>query len=187
MKTILMAASALSLLAAPAAFAQSVSTVNVGGSVGALCGLGNQSGGGVSAPTTNVALGSMIDGNGFLNVGSQEISFGNVWCNNAATVNLTVGALTTGTLNTDPSSFTNTLDMHLAPLSNGKSVLVYLGATEAHTGAPLTNNTAGAFESGVNDYSKAVLSVSLPAGTAGNDRPVAGTYSGSIVLSVSTS
>lgn len=186
MKKILMTAAAVAMLAAPAFAQDASSTVTVGGSVAPACGNGNQSGGGIEAPTTNVALGEMADSNGFLSVAEQTINFGNTWCNAAATVDLDVSQLTNSATNTDPSSFVGALDMVLTKLGNGKGILVYVGdPAEVRSGDEVVTASPGAFETGTNDYASALLNVTLPEGTAGNDRPLAGTWSGSIVFTAS--
>ncbi|RYF92627.1 MAG: hypothetical protein EON95_11745, partial [Caulobacteraceae bacterium] len=97
MKRIILAAVAVSALAvSPAAFAASASaTVTVGGTVTKSCGNGNQSGGGVAAPST-VVLGEMVDANGQLAVTEKTITFGNTWCNGPANLAVTVSALDSG-------------------------------------------------------------------------------------------
>lgn len=186
MKKILIAAAALSTLAAPA-FAQTTQNVAVTGSVAKQCGLGNQSGGGTGGYTPTLALGSLVDGNGQLSVTPQNIGFGNVWCNGPASVSLSATALQSdSTAPFDSSSFVNKLDLIVDGTGLSGSIFSYLGAaTQVRTGAPATNNVAGAFETGTNNYQKARVSVALPTGTVGNDRPVAGGYSGSITLTVS--
>src|SRR5690606_27729910 len=96
-KTILMAASALSLMAAPAAFAQETSTIVVNGSVAGMCGVGGQSGGGVVVGNTPVELGSLIDGNGQLNVAETDLQFDNMWCNGPASLEISASALSNPT------------------------------------------------------------------------------------------
>lgn len=193
MKKILIAAAALSTLAAPAfAQVQSAATVPVNvavsGTVAPLCGLGNQSGGGTGGYTPTLALGSLIDGNGQLNVAAQNIGFGNVWCNSAATVTLSTTQLKTTTANTDPGSFTNALDLIIDGQTglNG-SVFAYLGgATQVTPTASASNSTLGAFETGTGKYQSARVSVALPSTSTSGDRPVAGAYKGTITLKVLT-
>lgn len=189
MKKILIAAAALSTLAAPAFAQQTVSqNVAVTGSVFKQCGLGNQSGGGTGGYTPTLALGNLVDGNGQLKTISEVIGFGNVWCNSAATVELSTTQLTTSTPNLDTGSFTDKLDLIVdgATGLNG-SVFAYLGAaTQVTPSAPASNSTAAAFETGTGRFQSARVRVALPVGTAGNDRPVAGSYAGTITLKVST-
>jgi len=182
MKTILMAASALSLLAAPA-LAQESSTVTVNGSVALQCGVGNGSGGGDGAPSV-VTITEMTDADGFLSIPAQAIEFGNIWCNGAgASMTLAVSALQHDTIadgTFDASSFINKVNMHVET----GNILAYFGGGAAHTGAPLTATSAGAFETGQDAWDNASLTFSNP---SGNDRPLAGSYSGSVVLTVSPS
>lgn len=185
MKTILMAASALSLLAAPA-FAQSTgsSSVVVNGSVAGMCGVGNQSGGGTTTGNTPVSLGSLIDGDGFLSVAAKTIDFGNMWCNKAATLTVSASILQGDQpVGPDTGSFVNQLDMHVS----GAVLDTYMGGAVAHTGTDAVASIGHAFETGTGTYSKATLNVTLPAGTVGNDRPVAGAYTGTVTFTASAS
>jgi len=183
-KTILMAASALSLLAAPA-FAQTGSSqIVVNGTVAGMCGAGNQSGGGTTTGNTPVNLGSLIDSNGQLSVAATTIDFGNMWCNKSA--NLTVSASVlqgNQPVGPDSGSFVNALDM----IVTGAVIDTYMGGGQARTGAPKTAAIGHAFETGTGTYSKATLNVALPAGTSGNDRPVAGDYTGTVTFTASVS
>ena len=185
MKTILMAASALSLLAAPAAFAQDGSSaIVVNGSVAGMCGAGNQSGGGTTTGNTPVALGSLIDGNGQLSVAATEIDFGNMWCNAPADLTVSASILQgSNPVGPDSTSFVNQLDMHVS----GAVIDTYMGGGTASTGADLSASIGHAFETGTGPYSKATLNVTLPAGTSGNDRPVAGDYTGTVTFTASVS
>lgn len=202
MKKILLGAAALSMLAAPA-FAQTGAiggttppaapttqsqNVVVNGTVAKQCGLGNQSGGGTGGYTPTLDLGSLVDGNGQLSVTPKNIGFGNVWCNSAATVVLSATQLKTTATNTDPSSFTNALDLIVDGTTglNG-SIFAYLGgATQMRSGTDVSATTLGAFETGIGRFQSARVGVALPTGTAGNDRPIAGAYTGTITLKVST-
>jgi hypothetical protein len=190
MKKILLGAAALSMLAAPA-FAQSTQSQNVvvNGSVAPLCGLGNQSGGGTGGYTPTLSLGSLVDGNGQLRSISENIGFGNVWCNSKTVLTLGATKLTTQTLLSDPSSFVNELDLIVdSDTGEGGSIFPYFGtATQVRSGATITNNLGGDFETGIGKYQKARVRVALPTGTVGNDRPVAGAYTGSITLNVTAS
>ena len=185
MKTILMAASALSLLAAPAAFAQDGSSaIVVNGSVAGMCGAGNQSGGGTTTGNTPVELGSLIDGDGFLSVAAKTIDFGNMWCNAPADLTVSASILQGDQpVGPDSSSFVNQLDMHVS----GAVIDTYMGGGTASTGSDLSASIGHAFETGTGTYSKATLNVSLPAGTSGNDRPVAGDYTGTVTFTASVS
>lgn len=185
MKTIVIAAAAASLLAAPA-FAQTTRSVDVTGNVAKLCGLDNQSGGGTGGYTPTVALGSLVNNNGQLDVAPRNIGFGNVWCNAPATLTLAASKLTTATSVTDTASFTNKLDLVVDNATgDGGSIFAYLGgAASARSEAPVSYALNQEFETGIGRFSRARLSVALPTGTVGNDRPVAGAYTGSVTLTV---
>lgn len=195
MKTTLIAAAALSLLAAPA-FAQvgpvgpgpstASQTVAVTGSVAKLCGLGNQSGGGTGGHTATVALGSIVDANGQLAVAPQNIGFGNVWCNAPASVTLSATQLTTTSPVTDTSSFVNALDLIVDnDTGTGGSIFAYLGSATSIRSSSISHALNQEFETGTGRFTQARLSVALPASVSGNDRPVAGSYTGSITFKVS--
>ena len=180
MKRIILAAVAVSALAlAPQAFAAGASAqVTVGGSVAGACGNGNQSGGGVASPS-NVLLGNLVDANGQLSVAEQTITFGNTWCNGPASLSVTATALDSGQPTpADAGSFVSKLDM----VVTGKLIDTYMGGGVAKTGAPKNAIINQAFETGTGQYAEGKLNVTLPAGTVGNDRPVAGTYSGTVTL-----
>lgn len=183
-KTILMAASALSLLAAPAFAQVGTSTLVVNGEVAGMCGAGNQSGGGTTTGNTPVELGSLIDGNGHLNVAATQIDFGNMWCNAPADLTVSASILQgSNPVGPDTTSFVNQLDMHVS----GAVIDTYMGGGTASTGTDLVASIGHAFETGTGAYSKATLNVSLPAGTSGNDRPVAGDYTGTVTFTASVS
>lgn len=179
MKRIILAAVAVSALAvSPAAFAASANaTVTVGGQVTASCGNGNQSGGGVASPSV-VALGEMVDGNGQLAVTEKTITFGNTWCNGPANLTVAVSDLDSGITPADASSFVGKLNM----VVTGKMIDTYMGGGSATSNTDKTAAIAQAFETGTGQYAEGKLNVTLPVGTVGNDRPVAGTYSGTVVF-----
>lgn len=182
-KTILMAASALSLLAAPAFAQDGVSTLVINGEVGQMCGAGNQSGGGTTTGNTPVELGSLIDADGHLDVAAKTIDFGNMWCNAPATLTVSASILQgSNPVGTDVNSFVNQLDM----IVTGAVIDTYMGGGQARTGTDKVATIGQAFETGTGPYSKATLNVALPAGTSGNDRPVAGDYTGTVTFTAST-
>lgn len=188
MKKIALAASVLTLIASPA-FAQSTQTVTVNGSVAKQCGLGNQSGGGSGGHTPTVTMNNITDGNGFLNTNaSVNIGFGNVWCNGPASLSLAPTSFANDTPVTDANSFVNKLDMIVdGGETPARSILVYFGGGVATTAAPKTFSIPQEFETGTGDFQTARVRLALPSGTAGNDRPIAGAYSGSVILTVSPS
>ena len=189
MKTALIAATALSLLAAPA-FAQSASsTVNLGGTVAKLCGTGNHISGASVNPLWeqgDISGIAMTDAEGQFNgYVSGNRSFGNMWCNTAANVALTVTPFSTGNSTTDTGSFANSFDVKVTTNTSVYWNNNNPGGIVQTAGAPITVSgpTAGAFETGLGQYSGMVVEILPEIGSGGNNkRPVAGTYAGSITL-----
>lgn len=194
MKAILASAAALALVAsAGAASAQAPSrSVDVNGTVDRQCGVGNHSGGGNQGHTPTLTISDMTDADGFLDTTTTHaIGFGNVWCNGAATLTLTASALTHDTITGgfDARSFTNSVDMEVSAGAYGnRSILLYFGNGVATTTQPLSRPTTGAFETGGDDFQRASVRLVRPADSdGGNDRPLAGDYSGTITLTASVS
>jgi hypothetical protein len=195
MKKILIATVAIASIlgAASAASAETASqAIVVGATVGNQCGLGNQSGGGVSNPSTPIALGEIADSDGFLDTSvGATLNFGNVWCNSAATVSMEVTALTTSSPNTDPSSFLSSVDMVVDNSDGGGWIGQYIVggpssiASNGTTNGFASGSTPGAFETGSGQYAEANLHLAYPAGHPGNDRPLAGTWSGTVTFTAS--
>ena len=177
MKRLLIAAAALSFVAGPSLAQAAGSVALIGGSVGGKCG---------TTGSSSVDLGSLIDAQGFLSVADRAIDFGEMWCNAPADLSLEVQALQGDQpVGPDASSFVNRLDM---TVSGGVADTYFGGAVSTGAGgvAGQANGTTGfAFSTGAS--APANLSIDLPAGTAGNDRPVAGDYSGSITFTASVS
>lgn len=190
MKTALIAATALSLLAAPAAFAQvpasASSTVNLGGTVDELCGVGNHASGASVDPDWaqgDISGIDIVDGNGqFVPYISGQRSFGNMWCNTAATVALSVSSFSNGnSAPADAGSFANSFNVKVTTDTS-----VYFNAntpggvvtSNGATAGTASGNTNGAFETGLRRYSGMIIEI-LP---EGNKRPEAGTYSAAITL-----
>ncbi|MCC7267263.1 MAG: hypothetical protein IT546_07970 [Caulobacteraceae bacterium] len=190
-------ASALSLLMATSASAAgpSPSPINipVNGNVPAACGVGHQSGGGPGpgySLTANVALGDITDANGFLSVADKTINFGNIWCNGGATLTLAVTPLSTTTPLTDPDSFDSSFAMEVTKGALTKSIFSYFGgptqvSSTATTPGSLVYANPAAFETGGAGYAEAILRVLAPT-SGGNDRPMAGAYTGSVTLTVTS-
>ena len=176
MQRLLIAAAALSFVAGPS-LAQDAGSISViGGTVGGKCG---------TTGSSSVDLGPLIDTNGFLSVAYRAIDFGEMWCNAPADLTMEVQALQGDGPVGDASSFVNRLDMIV---SGGVLDAYFGGALRTGPGgvAALANGSTGfAFSTGAS--APASLSVELPAGTTGNDRPVAGDYSGSITFTASVS
>ena len=182
MKTVLIAATALSLLAAPA-FAQSASsTVNLAGTVDKLCGTGNHiSGAAADADWAQTDAEGQF--NGFT---SGQRSFGNMWCNTAANVSLSVTSFSTAAPVADTGSFANSFNVKVTTdtsvyfnANNPGGVVQSSGATAGNASGP----TGGAFETGLRRYSGMIVEILPQAGSGGNaKRPIAGNYTGSITL-----
>ena len=188
MKTVLIAATALSLLAAPA-FAQSASsTVNLAGTVAKLCGTGNHISGASADPDWaqgDITAIPMTDAEGQFNgFTSGQRSFGNMWCNTAANVSLSVTSFSTAAPVSDTGSFANSFDVKVTTdtsvyfnANNPGGVVQSNGATAGSASGP----TGGAFETGLRRYSGMIVEILPQAGSGGNaKRPIAGNYTGSI-------
>ena len=185
MKTLFAAVSAIGLLASTPAFAQSTATgeILLGATVAPACGAGNHKSGAASAAGWDQADISvnLADGNGqFAGQTFTDRSFGNVWCNGAANVTLSVGALTSTSTSTDTGSFTNrfdvvvTTDAGVYVNAGQNAVLSTVG--EAGGVKSLTGATGGAFETGLQRFGGADSIVVLADAT--NRRAVAGQYAG---------
>ena len=198
MKTLLVAASAIGLLASTPAFAAE-SQVDITGTVTKACGVGNHHAGGDSNAgwdQSDIVIPNLVDGNGELDSSQTTInnrSFGNIWCNAPATITLEVGSLAVdGDRNAAPpadaSSFTNNFDLKITgnfgghAFSNDPSTLALDTSAEADGVADLTKSTTGAFETGSGQYSGFNVQILNP----GNQRPVAGTYKGYVKVTATT-
>lgn len=194
MKKFLFAASAIGLLAASPAFAQSSNTVSLSGTVAKACGVGNHiSGSGTASGWTagNVSGIVLTDGNGQFNtpVDIANRSFGNLWCNAPANVSIEVTPFATTNSTLDTGSFRNSFEVQITTRA-----VVYTGATDAPTvlssnNAPTTGNSGQAFETGTGAYGGASLIRIVPAARSGggNYRPVAGDYTGSVKITATVS
>ena len=189
MKNLLIATAALSLLAAPALAQSGPTDLPLTGSVTAQCGGGDDG-------LNNFLLipGDLTDSDGRLSVGPQTINLTGLWCNGPADVVMFATPLIqlgdgsdplTGTATAIPPGvpFVNTLDLQI---SGG--AVSYFGATTLVSSplsgpAPvgLTTTTTEAFS--MPDSASTVL-ITLPAGAASTDRPLAGDYVGIILLAV---
>jgi len=196
MKTLFAAVSAIGLLAASPAYAQSAEgEIALNATVAPACGVGNHlsgassaSGWGQSDLTVNLA-----NGNGQFNGKTyNDRSFGNVWCNTTANVTISVAALTSTNADTttDTGSFTDRFDVRVVTDAG-----VYIGAGEDYeistvgTGGVVTvgtgTQTTGAFETGLKNYGGADVIEILKDPL--NRRAVAGDYSGYVKFSASVS
>jgi spore coat protein U-like protein len=184
MKIALMAASALAMIAAPA-FAQNQTTVNVTGSVAALCGAGGHSSGGTSSnQIVPVNAGALSDSDGRVDAKTVNFNLANLWCNGPASLSVKVNPLMHTSI-TDPatydsSSFFNRIDMSF---SGQLTSLYFPGGTgdtsSAGTGQYNATRTS-AFETGSGTYAAATLTLIAPS----QDRPLAGDYAGTVVVTV---
>ena len=191
MKTLLVAASALGLLASAPAMA-ATGEIALNATVAPACGTGNHLSGADSAPgwdQDDITV-SLADGNGqFDGAEYTNRSFGNVWCNNGASVSLEVSALKSSASTSDTGSFTNKFDLRVTTDAG-----VYVGqgtdfvidtSTDASGVKTVSGTTSGAFETGLQRFGGAdkieVLANPL------NKRAVAGSYAGYVRFTATTS
>lgn len=188
MKNLLIAAVALAFSTAPA-LAQTPTEVSLIGSVTAQCG------GGSTDPFSNTLLiaGDLTDSDGRLAVGPQTITLDGLWCNGPAEVLMFATPLIqlgdgsdplTGTATAIPSGapFVNMLDLHIS----GGAVAYFGGTTLVSTS--LTGTPSGLFTTTSEAFSMptspSTVVITLPAGAASTDRPLAGDYVGVVILAV---
>lgn len=202
MKAILATTAALAMVISAGAASAATQSVAVSGTVARQCGLGDQSGSSSTDPTGYTPSVTFTDpltnGNGTLNSNaSVTIGFGNIWCNGPSNLTLSATKFHTGSANTDPGSFTADLDLIVEGNATGDGATAanfvnwYMGGHAARSGTDATNSLGGAFESGTGQGQRARVRLALPAnvtqpnanGTPG-DRPLAGSYSGTITLVV---
>jgi len=182
MKKILVAASAIGLLASTPAYAAE-GEIALSADVAAQCGVGNHKSGADAAPgwDQDDIVVDLADTNGqFSGQTFTNRSFGNVWCNGPATVTLEVAALTSTNTTTDTSSFTNRFDIKVVTDAG-----VYVGGGQDYTMdttgdadgvLTTTASVPGAFETGLQRFGGADSIEILP--SSDNKRAVAGDYSG---------
>lgn len=156
MKKLMIAAVAVSALAATPAFAaDTVAIYGVTGSVTAICS---------AAASGTIALGNLTDASGNLNVSGGTATDTGAYCNGAGTtVQVAHTAFSTG--GAAAAGFTNSLSF---------TPVVVAGATTL-TGDKAAGTSLGAFSG---------LSVSVSALSAGGSKPVAGSYAGSITVTL---
>lgn len=195
MKKILVAASAIGLLASTPAMAAE-NTIALSGTVEAQCGVDNHiSGDGTAAGFTegDITGIDLTDANGQFETAKdfENRSFGNLWCNGPATVTLEVSDFSTDVTVFDGGSFVNRFDIEVTTDAG-----VYLGQGENYTlssggaeSASVSNTTGAAFETGTGRFGGADSIKILPAArsSGGNYRPVAGDYSGYVRLTATIS
>ena len=194
MKKLLVAASAIGLIASTPAMA-ATGDINLSANVAAQCGVGNHMSGAEAAPgwdQSDIQV-TLADANGqFSGATYTNRSFGNVWCNAPATVTLAVSALQNATTVYDVDSFSNRFDIEVttdAGVYVGQSQdYVLSSAGEASGTKSITGSTAGAFETGLQRFGGADSIKVLPSVRSGqNRRPVAGEYNGSITFTATVS
>ena len=197
MKKLLVAASAIGLIASTPAMAADAE-IAIGATVAPQCGVGNHLSGADSAAgwdQSDITVNLTNAGNGQFN-GEEYTnrSFGNVWCNNNAQVTLEVAALTGGSPTGDTDSFTNRFDIEVTTDAG-----VYVGAGQdlvlstvgqASGVKTVSGNTGGAFETGLQRFGGAdsIKILKDAGGTGGNDRrATAGAYTGYLKFTATTS
>jgi hypothetical protein len=158
MRKIVTIAAALSAFIAVPAFGatNTVATYAVSGTVSAVCSA-NASG--------SISLGNLVDGTGTLNVSSGSASDTGAYCNGAGTT-IEVSHTSLTTAGTASTGFTNTLTY---------SPKVTAGATVL-TGDQPSGTSLGTFSG---------LTVEVTSLSASGNKPVAGTYSGAITVTLS--
>ena len=194
MKTLFAAVSAIGLLAASPAYADVTGTgeIALNATVAPACGIDAHKSGAQSAPgwdQNDITVDLTNGGNGqFIGQTETNRSFGNVWCNNAATVTISVAALTSSATTTDTGSFTNRFDVKVttdAGVYVGEGTDFVLNTAGTAGTDSKTGNTGGAFETGLQNFGGADSIEILQDAT--NRRAVAGTYSGSVTFTATTS
>lgn len=194
MKVTFLAAGAAALILASPAFADTANStdVQVSGTVTAQCGIGHQSGGGTRSIPEDVTLSDVVDANGQLDTTtSTPIAFDNVWCNGASntlTMDVTSLKLQSPPATWDSSSFVAAVDMNVGSDGTHKILPTYFGISNLQS-ADATDGiktvTIGAFETGTLTYSEALLTLKMPSDAhSAGVRPLAGSYAGSVTVTV---
>jgi len=161
---VLTATTATPALAAPASY-------NFDGSVAALCSISGHAG--------SVSFGALTDGNGAYtgNGTSEDATDDNAYCNQANT-EATITHTNLYTTNDAGTGFTNVIPMDAAlSTTNGGSLNDSTGASGTGTSSGSTG-TIGAFTG---------LKVTATLGTIGSDKLVAGSYTGTITVTLTPS
>jgi len=172
MKKILLAGAMFSAMtAAPAYAAVPTATYNFDGSVAALCS--------ISGAATTVSFGALTDSNGAYtgNATSKQATDDAAYCNQASTT-ATIRHTNMFTSNTATSGFTNVIPMSAA-LSTTESAALSDSTSATGTGTSTgATGTIGAFTG---------LKVTATLGSVGSNKLVAGTYSGTITVTLTPS
>jgi hypothetical protein len=167
MKKLLMAAVAVSALVATPAMAATEQTYTFDGTVAAICTINGAS---------LVNFGALTDLNGAYtgNSTSQTATDTNAYCNQAATT-ASIKHTNLVTTNTATAGFTNVIPMS-ASLTTAQSVTLADATNASGTGTSAgSSGTLGGFTG---------LSVTATLGSIGSDKLVAGTYNGSITVTL---
>jgi len=192
----LAASGAAALMIAAPAFADTGNStdIQITGTVASQCGIGHQSGTGTRGQPEVVTIPSLVDANGQVDPNnSMVVGFDNIWCNgptNHITIAVTSLQLQNPPASFDASSFEDYLDINLTD-DGTDHVLSYLGLSNISSGSGGATTTVtsaiGAFETGTQDYSQAKLNYSVPSPHNSGDRPLAGTYKGTVTITVAAS
>src|SRR3569832_304102 len=172
LKHVLTVASALALAALTSpAFAAGSGHVDISGSVAAVCN--------VTSPTHTVSFGAFTTAANGTYAGNdvQTQGFGDIWCNSASTLSVVAKPLvsdqhTTDTPFTDRVDYVVTSPTVPTPTSTVGSV--------ASTGATTTVNVPQAFDTGTGTFDQYTITTV----SSGSNKLVAGTYSGTIDITL---
>lgn len=171
MNKIILATAGLALLAAPAAFAAD-GTVTINGSVAAAC---------VIAPSATITLGEMADSNGLYNsVANGKTATLAGWCNGAAsTMSVVANPIVLQGVHTTPTGFTDTVNYTataaVTPAGAGSPV----STSDSTTAAAAAAATVGLFNGNI--------TVTLSASATPAGQLIAGSYSGTTVVTLTPS
>ena len=186
-KTLFIAASALSMVVAAPAFAQTGNSesINLTANVGKACGVGNHLSGAMTGTgdQSDIVIDDLADEQGQFNAAKTfNRSFGNVWCNGPATVTIAATKLATTESTTDLGSFTNAFDLEVS----GGAMIYADGGTLNTAIAGQSSKSNGinqAFETGLGAFSSVDIKVQPSlTGNGRAKRPVAGLYKGTVTI-----
>lgn len=169
MKKLMIAVAGFSALTAAPAFATTpTANYDFDGSVAAICTVSGHSG--------SVTFGALTDGNGAYtgDASSEDATDDAAYCNEANTT-ATISHTNLTTSNDASSGFTNVIPMS-ASLSTAQSASLSDSTTASGTGTSSgSSGTIGAFTG---------LTVTATLGSIGTDKLVAGTYNGTITVTL---
>jgi spore coat protein U-like protein len=169
MKTLLLSAAVLAL--ASPAFAQSAS-VDVTATVASTCS--------ITSPGPQSLGAVATDANGKVASQTTTFNFGNVWCNGAGNrMEVQANPLANASVVVDTYSFTNTI--HYTLTSGNPALAAYpIDTSSAATAHVDTGGSLPAFETGTGVYSNFTVTTIAQS----TKRPVAGTYTGTIYITL---